>query len=275
MAAIPLEDNFNDIIGKAQRGQKLDDQTAASRAGISTDELARVKGGEALEPAIRKLAKVLNLGEETLVASAKKAWHPNPIEVDGLAQFTTPYDDITVNSYLVWGPDTKEAIAFDTGADASPMLNFARERNLKIRNVLLTHIHPDHIADLTRLKKETGALAFVSSLEPTGGAEPFEVGRVFKVGGLTIETRQTSGHARGGITYFVKGLKRPVAVVGDAMFAGSMGGGLVSYAEALDTNRRNIFSLPEDTVLCSGHGPLTTVAEQKRHNPFFPEFQNK
>lgn len=271
MAGIPLEDNFTDIIGKAQRGQKLDDATLAARAGIRLDELTRVKAGEVLEAAIRKLANTLHLGERALMDSARQAWYPKPLEVEGLRQFTTPYEDITVNAYLAWGPETKEAVAFDTGADCTPMLNFARDRHLKVRHLLLTHVHPDHIADLARLKTETGALAFVSNLEKTPGAEGFDVGRTFKAGGLTIETRQTSGHARGGTTYVVAGLRSPVAVVGDAMFAGSMGGGVVSYAEALETNRRNILSLPDGTVLCPGHGPLTTVAEQKQHNPFFPD----
>ena len=275
MAGIPLEDSFADIVGKAQRGQKLDDQTLASKAGVSASELSRVKGGEAVEPVLRKLAKVLNLGEQALVTSSNKGWYPQSLQVEGLVQFNTPYEDMTVNSYLTWGPGTKEAAAFDTGADCGPMLDFARSQNLKIRYLFLTHIHPDHIADLARLKQETGALAFVCALEPTAGAEGFEPGRTFKVGGLTIETRQTSGHARGGVTYVIQGLSRPVAVVGDAMFAGSMGGGLISYQEALDTNRRNILTLPDDTVLCAGHGPLTTVGEQKRHNPFFPEFQTK
>jgi glyoxylase-like metal-dependent hydrolase (beta-lactamase superfamily II) len=90
---------------------------------------------------------------------------------------------------------------------------------------------------------------------------------------LKIETRQTSGHARGGITYVVSGLPRRVAVVGDALFAASMGGGAVSYEEALRTNRKEIFSLPDDTIICPGHGPLTTVGEQKKHNAFYPEFQ--
>ena len=53
------------------------------------------------------------------------------------------------------------------------------------------------------------------------------------------------------------------------MFAGSMGGGLVSYEDALRNTREQILSLPDDTILCPGHGPLTTVGEEKRHNPFF------
>jgi glyoxylase-like metal-dependent hydrolase (beta-lactamase superfamily II) len=78
----------------------------------------------------------------------------------------------------------------------------------------------------------------------------------------------------GGITYVIKGLDEPVAIVGDAVFAGSMGGGMVSYQDALQTNREKIMSLPDETVLCPGHGPMTTVGEEKNHNPFFPEFKS-
>jgi len=74
------------------------------------------------------------------------------------------------------------------------------------------------------------------------------------------------------MTYVIEGLETPIAVVGDAMFAGSMGGGMVSYADALQTNRDKIMTLPDETILCPGHGPMTTVGEEKRHNPFFPEF---
>jgi glyoxylase-like metal-dependent hydrolase (beta-lactamase superfamily II) len=68
----------------------------------------------------------------------------------------------------------------------------------------------------------------------------------------------------------VRGLARPVAIVGDAIFAGSMGGGGISYADALRTNREEILSLSDDTIVCPGHGPMTTVGEEKRNNPFFP-----
>jgi glyoxylase-like metal-dependent hydrolase (beta-lactamase superfamily II) len=86
---------------------------------------------------------------------------------------------------------------------------------------------------------------------------------------LRVESRLTWGHSKGGITYLVRGLARPVAVVGDAIFAGSMGGGIVSYNDALNTNREQILTLPDETVICPGHGPLTTVGEEKRNNPFF------
>ena len=136
--------------------------------------------------------------------------------------------------------------------------------------VLLTHTHPDHIADLTRLKAATMAEAFVCKLEQINGAMGFEAGRRFTVGRLSVETRQTKGHSAGGITYVVTGLPNRLAIVGDALFAGSMGGGGVSYSDALETNRMSLFTLPDDTIVCPGHGPLTTIGEEKVHNPFFP-----
>jgi glyoxylase-like metal-dependent hydrolase (beta-lactamase superfamily II) len=153
------------------------------------------------------------------------------------------------------------------------MLAFAKTNGLSVKLILLTHTHPDHIAELKRLKAETKVSAHVSEFEPVDGAEPFSEGRTFQVGSLKIETRLTSGHSRGGITYVIAGLAKPVAVVGDAMFAGSMGGGMISYLDALANNRNKILSLPNETVLCPGHGPLTTLGEEKLHNPFFPEHQ--
>jgi glyoxylase-like metal-dependent hydrolase (beta-lactamase superfamily II) len=268
---IPLEDNYNDIISKAQRGLGLSEEQVAKKAGVSVAELNQAKDGQFNETVAKKLAPALNLAADALVASGEKSWFPkDPGIVPGLACFNTPYGDITVNSYLVWDPKTNEGVCFDTGATSSDMLKFVKEKNLRIQLILLTHTHPDHIADLAALKKATGAAAFVCKLEATSGAETFDAGKKFTVGPMQIETRQTSGHSRGGITYVISGLPKRIAVVGDAMFAGSMGGGMVSYEEALRTNRQNILTLPEDTILCPGHGPLTTVGEERQHNPFFP-----
>ena len=176
---------------------------------------------------------------------------------------------MTVNSYLVWDAATGEAIAFDTGADCSDMLALLAEKKLRLTLILLTHTHGDHIFDLDRLKSKTGAPAFTGDREPLDGAESFASGRSWTVGALKIETRLTWGHSKGGITYVVTGLARPVAIVGDAIFAVSMGGGGVSYTAALQTNREEILTLPGDTILCPGHGPLTTVGAEREHNPFF------
>ena len=236
---IPLEDNSHDIVGKAQRGLKLPGETDPGKLGLNAAALRAIAEG---------------------------AWYPNdPGKIDGLAMFNTPYGDMTVNAYVIFDPVTTVAAAFDTGADCSGMLQL----NVKIQQIFLTHAHGDHILDLPRLKKATGAPAYIGDRENFDEAQGFAAGRQFQVGKLKVETRLTCGHSRGGITYVVCGLTHPVAVVGDAMFAGSMGGGMVSYEDALRTNREQILTLPDDTILCCGHGPLTTVGEEKLHNPFF------
>jgi len=269
---IPLEDNFNDVLGKAQRGLQLSDEQLAQKAEVSVSDVTRGKEGQFDESVVRKLAPVLNLKTDALVALGKKSWYPkDSSQVPGLAAFTTNYGgDMTVNSFLVWDPKTSQGAAFDTGADCSGMAKFAADKGIKIQMILLTHTHGDHIADLARLKKVTQAAAFVCKLEAIDGAETFEVSRKFTVGPLKIDTRQTSGHSQGGVTYVVSGLPNQIAVVGDSMFASSMGGGGVSYSDALRNNREQILTLPDDTILCPGHGPLTTVGEERQHNPFFP-----
>jgi hydroxyacylglutathione hydrolase len=266
---IPLEDAFTDVLGKAQRGLGVSDSQLAERAGISLSQLQQLRSGAAEPETLRAVASVLKLNAGALSALAAGSWMPEPVEVPGLAMFTTPFDDITVNSYIVTDPSGAGAIAFDTGADCEPMLAFLSERKLALKLILITHTHGDHIYDLDRLKERTGAEAYAGSREPLNGAHAFEAGASFSLGALAIDTRLTWGHSRGGITYVVRGLARQLAVVGDAVFAGSMGGGAVSYADALKTNRAEILSLSDETVICPGHGPLTTVGEEKAHNPFF------
>ncbi len=268
-AQLPLEDTFGDIIGKAMRGHSLSREQLADRTGIEEEKITALLDGSFDEVAARALAPALQLSPDALLAAARKSYAPAPIQLEGLAQFNTPYEDMTVNSYLVWDPASKEAIAFDTGADAGGMLDLIKEKGLKVVAILLTHTHGDHIYDLDRLREKTGAPAYVGDREPIEGAETFKEGREFLCGQLVIESRLTWGHSKGGITFVVRGLARPVAVVGDAVFAGSMGGGGISYADALATNKKEIFTLPPETVICPGHGPLTTVGEELKNNPFY------
>ncbi|MES2570083.1 MAG: MBL fold metallo-hydrolase [Verrucomicrobiota bacterium] len=266
---IPLEDNFNDIIGKAMRGLNLSDSRVAEQSGIAALEVKRLREGEFNEVAARKIAPLLNLEPGALAEAGHKTWHPAPVEVEGLAQFNTPFDDMTVNSFLVWDAHTREAAAFDTGSDCSGMLELLKEKELTLRSIFLTHTHGDHIFDLDRLVEKTGARVYVGEREPLEGAVPVAEGDRFMIGRLQIQACLTWGHSPGGITYVVEGLTRPVAVVGDSIFAGSMGGGAVSYEEALKNNREKILTLHDSTVICPGHGPLSTVGEEKVHNPFF------
>ena len=268
--SIPLEDNVTDIIGKAQRGLGISDSQLAERAGFGADRVRSLRSGNFDADAIDRIAPVLQLSSAGLRKLAFGKWDPVD-EIPGLAQFNTAYHDITVNAYLVWDPATRDAIAFDTGADCGSMLKRIEKEALSVKLILLTHAHPDHVADLRRLRQLTDAPVYISEMEPEEGAKPIAEGKRFKAGALDIEARLTAGHSPGGITYVVSGLARPVAVVGDSLFAGSMGGGNVSYEDALRNNREKILTLPDETIVCPGHGPLTTVGKEKRDNPFFAQ----
>ena len=269
MPTIPLEDTFTDIIGKAMRGLHLDDQSLAQRAGIGLSDLQTLRAGDFSSTAAAKIAPVLGLNAGALTALAEKRYSPAPVTLVGLAQFNTPYEDMTVNAYLVWDPATKDAAVFDTGADASGILAEAQAHGLTVRHIFITHTHGDHIFDLDRLREKTGAEVWVGDREPIAGAQIFAPGQCWQFGGLKVESRLTWGHSPGGITYVVSGLARPVAIVGDSIFAGSMGGGGVSYADAVKSNIEQILTLSPVTVICPGHGPLTSVGEEQKNNPFF------
>ena len=267
--AIPLEDNFTDIIGKAQRGLGLSDSQLAERSGASVDAIKQLRDGKFDRATADRVAPLLQLNPAALANLAQEKFRPDEIALDGLAQFNTSYHDMQVNAYLVWDPASREAIAFDSGADCSTMLEHARQHGLTIKLILLTHAHPDHVADLDRLAEITGAPIYLSGREEANRARAIEEGKKFAIGKLQIESRLTWGHSPGGMTFVVQGLARPVAIVGDSLFAGSMGGGNVSYPDAVRNNLEKILILPGETVLCPGHGPLTTVDEEKKHNPFF------
>jgi hydroxyacylglutathione hydrolase len=272
MARIPLEDNFDDVINKTQRGLKISDEDLAKRAEVTLEDLAAVKSGKPIDAVIRRVARHLKLSPDALEALAHKKWYPQqPIFPTGFAAFNNKYGDMTVNSYLVWDSRAKTAAVFDTGGTSEPMLDLINAESLKVRYIFITHTHEDHIADLERLARETKAEVWSHELEPVSvaGAKTFKENAHFHVGPLAIKTLLTSGHSPGMTTFYVTGLSWPLAVVGDSIFASSMGGSPTHFAEQLKNNRDKLLTLPRDTVLACGHGPLTTLGQEKQHNPFF------
>jgi len=272
MPRIPLEDSFSDVIAKAQRGYKVSDEDLCKRAEVSPEDLRAVKSGQILDAVIRRVARHLRLGPDALQELAHKAWYPEvPVFPHGFAIFNTPHEDMTVNSYLVWDARTRTAAAFDTGADAGGMLDLIASEKLKLQLILLTHTHDDHVADLKRLSKETGAQVWASEREPVDfpGASVFKENAHFHVGSLAIKTLSTWGHSPGQTTFYVTGLSFPLAVVGDSLFSCSIGGSPTHFAEQYENDVKKILSLSRNTVLACGHGPLSTVGQEKRHNPFF------
>lgn len=272
MPRIPLEDNFTDVLGKAMRGLQLDAAQLAEKAGLKTAEIEALLRGEIREFPIRAVARALQLNGAALLSLGRKEWYPaQPDFPRGFAMFLTEHEGMGVNSYLIWDPRSRLAAAFDTGADAGAMLDTIAAEKLTLRYIFITHTHEDHIADLPRLARETGAPVWSSELEPVPhpGARTFAENAHFHIGELAIKTLLTTGHSPGQTTYFVTGLSWPLAIVGDSLFAGSVGGSQTDYAGQLQNNRSKIFRLPADTVLACGHGPLTTLTQERRYNPFF------
>ena len=272
MPRIPIEDTFSDVIGKAQRGLGIPDAELCEKAEVSRADLAAVKSGEVIDAVIRRVARHLRLSPDALQELAHRSWYPEaPVFPHGFAIFNTPHEDMTVNSYLVWDGRTRAAAAFDTGSDCGGMLDLARAQRLRLQMIFLTHTHDDHVADLRRLAAQSGAEVWASEREPADhpGARQFKENAHFHVGAIAIKTLSTWGHSPGQTTYYVTGLSYPLAIVGDSLFSCSIGGSASHFADQYRNDVEKILSLRRDTVLACGHGPLTTVGQERRHNPFF------
>jgi len=266
---MPLEDNFADVLGKALRGLEFTETEAARLAGLDPEQVRALLDGNFQETAARALARALLLDPEALVRLASGRYQPEPTCPATLVTVTSTFGDMTVNAYVLWDAECRDAAIFDTGTEAAPILEIIAKEQLNPLGIFLTHNHPDHIQALDELKRELGAEAWSSEFEHVRGTNAFRPGDLFNAGCNLIRSRHTPGHSPGGTTFVIESKIVIAAIVGDALFAGSVGGIRRDYPEALSTIRREILSLPGGTILCPGHGPLTTVEYEKNNNPFF------
>jgi hydroxyacylglutathione hydrolase len=273
--SVPIQDEYQDVLQKAAIGLRLGHAALALSSGLNLKEVRALIDGNFSEIHARKLAPVLGLDADKLVALAGRAWSPREVFLPGLHQCNMPfpeagYPGASVNSYLVYNTNTKEAIAFDAGTSAEPILECIRAQDLLLKAVFLTHTHRDHVGGFKKLVAAAQtSLAFGPAEEPHTGASSLRPDSRMQLCGFDIYAVKTNGHSQGGLSYIVHGLNRPIALVGDALFSLSMGGAKYDYQLALKNNREQLLSLPSDTILCPGHGPLTSVAEECAHNPFF------
>lgn len=274
-----LEDQFGDVIGKARRGQELSGASVAGQAGLTQAELEALEAGGPPPDAavVRRLAQCLGLDAENLVASAETRFfplYPNGRAAEGLSvEMLVLGSDFLMNGYLVGCTETNKGAVIDPGFDAEKILRAIENAGLEIELVLLTHGHGDHVGALSEICQATGAPAFIDKDDlPLLGELRTKIegsiveGEVFTVGRQTFEARKTPGHTPGGVCL----INAQLAFVGDALFAGSMGGTRrqADYTSLKSALRQKVLTLDERVVLYPGHGPATTVGEEKVHNPF-------
>ena len=271
-----LEDHLGDILRKARAMNSVATTSAANAAGISESDLAALEETGKITERINftALAQLLGLNPAKLEGIAK-GWLPAPKDLSQWREvrvFTSTSDGTTVNCYLVWDEVSRDAALFDTGFDAQPILDCIAENQLDLKYVFITHSHYDHVEALPKIREAFPKARVRSSSKSAPPDQRNKSAEIIHLGGLRVTHRETPGHAEDGVTYMVGNWQEDapyVAVVGDAIFAGSMGRGNDSWDVAKQKVREQILSLPADTLICPGHGPLTTVAEEKAHNPFF------
>lgn len=195
---------------------------------------------------------------------------------------------LAANAYLVEDPARGAAAVIDPGGEADAILSALEAESLRVEKILLTHGHFDHVGAVAEIRRRTGAPVHVHGDDAGRLVTAARQGAMFGLrvpdppppdvlladgdripfGAEEFRVLHTPGHTPGCVTFVLGGL----AFVGDLIFAGSIGrtdlpGG--SYDDLIAAVRSKIFTLPDDTVLLPGHGPATTVGEEKRSNPFF------
>lgn len=195
--------------------------------------------------------------------------------------------ELETNCYILGDEDSKEGMVIDPGGDFKVIEKALKESNLDIKYILLTHGHSDHIAVLSELKKYTGAQILIHKEDAEMLSNPEKNLSVFsyapfsapvadkllkdkdkiKLGQIELEILHTPGHTEGSISLFTD----KIVFSGDLIFYGSVGrtdlpGG--SNQELFRSIQEKILDKTDDTVIYPGHGPATTVGEERRDNPF-------
>jgi len=271
-----LEDDFTDIVRKAKRGHRIEDTEIAAKTGLALTDLKAWFNGTATpsDDEARAIATVLALDPGKLADYAAQRWEPNvPLPHDVRHH---PHDPHPSNGYLFFLEDGKTAALIDPAGLPSTLMNAIAEGPYALRYILITHKHADHCdatADVARAFPKAQIVMHKSDVSAIGdlapSALPIVDGEELPFGeNAAIRMLHTPGHTDGSSCF----LFRSTLFTGDTLFAGSVGGAfgtLSSYRDILDSVRTRIFTLDDATVLMPGHGPPSTVAEEKAHNPFF------
>lgn len=211
-----------------------------------------------------------------------------PIKTDEIIVDWRTVGPFMTNSFLVACPKTREAALVDASAQADTLLEMIAEHDVTIRLLLQTHAHLDHVGALAKMKEVTEAPIWIHEDEmelydnvpmqcrlfglPSLPSPPppdrmIKEGETFTIGALSCEVLETPGHTPGGVSFQVNDT---YLFSGDTLFAGSIGrhdlpGGDL---QVLMRSLRRLCELPDDTLVFSGHGPVTSIGHEKKYNPF-------
>jgi hydroxyacylglutathione hydrolase len=277
MDASILEDTFGDVLRKAMRGNAVETARLAAATGIEANAIERwlADDGAASADEAGALATILKLDPGKLAERAAGAWAPPPISVDDVrhhAQHPHPS-----NGYVFFLDGGRRAALVDPAGVPANLLRVLREGNFHLQYVLVTHKHADHCdatADIAnafpdaRIVMHELDVAAIGSLASKALRVRDGESLPFGEDGTQIRMLHTPGHTDGSSCY----LFQSTVFSGDTLFAGSVGGAFgdtSTYADLLDGVRTKLFTLPEETVVMPGHGPPTTLALERAHNPFF------
>ncbi|OOH71906.1 MBL fold metallo-hydrolase [Leptospirillum ferriphilum] len=276
-----LEDQYSDVLKKFRYGRKMGLRSLSEMTGISVDDLRNAEAGTYL-PSDKEWALLGQaLGFE---GSVMKELHfspertPHPILPPSVLPVEESYFGYAVWTYLVLHPhDPKRGLLIDTGGIGHRLLDVLDRQGIALDAILLTHGHSDHAGDLSRLGERLPGVVFLSKSDlplldaPLPSSlrvrEPQEVTDQLHREGWTIDVYPANGHTDGSVAYQTGG----VLFVGDGIFCGSCGKPRTPdhFSDSLGTVARLLNSLPAETILVSGHGPFTTVVQERRWNPFY------
>ena len=190
------------------------------------------------------------------------------------------------NCFIVGDEETKEGLIIDPGADASAILKTVKSLGLRIKFIVLTHSHMDHIGALAEVKQDTGAPVAIHQEEAESLRRPqfrimvapfsktppppdiiLKEGDTIAIGKISFRVLHTPGHTPGGISLYTKG----IVFTGDTLFNFGIGRADFpgsNYEQELESIAEKLMTLPDNTTVCPGHGPDSTIGVERRGNPF-------
>lgn len=259
---VPLEDEFPDIVEKALSGLGIDEERLSFKAGIPLKRVLDLLSGRRPErEEVMAIARVLHLKGDRLFAIAEGRYQPAPLPPEIEKRL------ITVRGYL-GGYEVKaylffkggEAILIDTACNPEGILEVLRKKGMELKAIFLTHGHGDHVGGVEGILRELSVPVY------RGGTGSIRDGEEIRVGSIGVRCLHTPGHTRDSFSYLLEGL----CFVGDTIFAGSIGRSNPPslYSLHLRSIKERILTLPDPTILLPGHGPATTVEEERENNPF-------